>query len=104
MSDQLKRIFDEIQADWTPAQKKEAELGARLARLQAQLIDLALQIKQARLALGLTQQELSDMSGITQAQISRIEKAKVVADVSTIFRISQALGQSFVIGSHELAS
>jgi ribosome-binding protein aMBF1 (putative translation factor) len=108
MSDQMKRIFDELRADYTPEQSQEAEWGRRAAYLQAQLIDLAIQIRKAREAAGMTQQQLSELTGITQAQISRIEKARVVAEVGTIFRIGQALKTSLVIryfdGLEKLAS
>jgi transcriptional regulator with XRE-family HTH domain len=48
-------------------------------------------IRERRIELGLTQAELAERSGISQADISRIENGRLDARWSTIQRISSAL-------------
>lgn len=62
-------------------------------------IDLALAVRDARIAANLTQSQLAEITGITQAEISRIEGAKYAPRVGTLFKLAAALNTSFLIGN-----
>lgn len=62
------------------------------------LLNIALAVRDARLALGLSQQELADRCGITQTQVSRIEKSLFEPRLQTLLALSGALGIQFLIG------
>ena len=51
-------------------------------------------IKARMKARGVTQQELADMVGVGQSQISRILKGERGTDIETVKRIATALGES----------
>ena len=51
----------------------------------------------ARQSSGLTQQELSERTGITQADISKIETGRGNPSVKTLQRIASALGKTLRI-------
>lgn len=56
--------------------------------------DLWLQLVEARLDAGLTQTELAERMGVSQAQVARIEKAGYNAyTLNTLRRYAQALGK-----------
>jgi len=65
----------------------EAELRCRFAAA----IVLGLQFHDARVARGLTQRELADLSGVRQADISRIERGAGNPTESTLQRLAAAL-------------
>ena len=58
---------------------------------------LAFQIKQARLKKELTQEGLSDISEIDQADISKIENGKLSPTLNTIKRIARALDTTITL-------
>ncbi len=51
----------------------------------------------ARHARGMTQRDLSEMSGITQADISRFERGVITPTMPTLLRLVKALGGSVAI-------
>ena len=61
------------------------------------LYQLGYRLKQARLEKEMSQEELSEASGIQQADISRIEKGSANPSVKTLQRIADALGTSLNI-------
>jgi len=65
----------------------EAELRRRFEAA----IELGLQFRDARVAHGLSQRELSDRSGVRQADISRIERGAGNPTESTLQRLASAL-------------
>ena len=56
--------------------------------------------KQARLEAGMSQQDLQRMSGIDQAEISRVESGSMErgASLLTLLRMAHATGRRLVIG------
>lgn len=54
--------------------------------------DLLLDIIRRRKELEITQQELADLSGMHQSQVSRIENAEHDPRLSTIIKLAEALG------------
>jgi ribosome-binding protein aMBF1 (putative translation factor) len=67
----------------------ETELRKRLAVG----ITLGLQYRDARVAEGLTQRQLSELSDVPQADISRIERGAGNPTEATLERIAAALGR-----------
>lgn len=65
----------------------EAELRKRFAAA----ITLGLQFHDARVAQGLTQRQLSGLTGVPQADISRIERGAGNPTESTLQRLASAL-------------
>lgn len=55
------------------------------------------ELREARLAKGITHSQLSAMTGIAQPNLSRIETGKVDARYSTLARIARALGVELVV-------
>jgi transcriptional regulator with XRE-family HTH domain len=54
------------------------------------------QVRRARLAKGLTQEELSARTGLTQHYISVLENGRRNPTILTLYELSQALGVSHV--------
>jgi DNA-binding XRE family transcriptional regulator len=78
---------DELRAD-PEYQKVYAEEAAKSA--------LWLQLVQARLAAGLTQKQMAERIGVSQAQVARIEKEDYDAyTLTTLRRYVAALGDEF---------
>ena len=87
MSD-LKKLTDELMQD--PEFKKEYEA------LQPEM-DITRAILDARIRAGLTQSELSKRSGISQADISRLEKGTRNPSISVLKRLADALDSTLKI-------
>ena len=79
----------------------DSEVAAAQRRLQPKL-DLARQVLHLRLENGWTQKELAERAGTKQANISRLENAKLNPSVEMLQRVADALGAelevSFVLG------
>jgi DNA-binding XRE family transcriptional regulator len=79
----------------------EAELNAdpeyqAIYEQEAAKKELWLQLAEARMTAGLTQQELADRLGVSQAQVARIEKRGYDSyTLNTLRRYVDALGQGF---------
>lgn len=60
--------------------------------------ELWLQLAEARQTAGLTQQQMAERIGVSQAQVSRIEKEGYDAyTITTLRRYVQALGEGFTL-------
>jgi DNA-binding XRE family transcriptional regulator len=72
------------------------EEGRRLYEQEAAKKDLWLQLVEARQAAGLTQEQVAQRLGVSQAQVARIEKRGYDAyTLTTLRRYVQALGEGF---------
>jgi DNA-binding XRE family transcriptional regulator len=60
-------------------------------------ITLGLQFHDARISMGLTQQELAGRAGVPQADISRIERGAGNPTAATLQRLATALGRQIAI-------
>lgn len=70
----------------------------RLYEEESTKLDLWLQLVEARQAAGLTQQELANRLGVSQAQVARIEKRGYDAyTLNTLRRYVRALGEGFTL-------
>lgn len=74
----------------TPRQRMDdAEMSAACERLRHVL---AINLREARAAAGLTQQAVEDMTGVGAANISRIESSVWNVSIDTVAKIAAALG------------
>ena len=76
------RVYEAASAVFKAEMDERAQLGAQLAA--------------ARKARGLTQPDLSKLSGIQQAEISRIERGAGNPTAATLLRLANALGQQII--------
>ncbi len=60
-------------------------------------MDIAQQLRAVRSLKGLSQRDVSEMTGIPQAQISRIESGAVDLRLSTLVELSRALGHELTL-------
>lgn len=72
----------------------------QLAITKAEMIGELL--KEARLAVGLTQEELAERIHTKRPAISRLEHHAENMKLSTLFAISEALGKELVIGFRDI--
>lgn len=80
-------------SDWAKDQKAQETLTqAELRRRFEAGFALGLQYAEARRARGMTQQQLSEASGIPQADISRLERGAGNPTEATLQRLAEALG------------
>jgi XRE family transcriptional regulator, regulator of sulfur utilization len=70
---------------------------AALRRVFAQDITLGMQYHDARVARGLTQRQLSELAGVPQADISRIERGAGNPTEATLQRLAQALDRQLAL-------
>jgi transcriptional regulator with XRE-family HTH domain len=49
-------------------------------------------VRQRRIAAGQTQEEVSELLGISQAQYSRLERGQVAMKLDTLFRLGEIIG------------
>lgn len=81
--------------DWQASLVDTPEKRARYQEIAAKS-DLWLQLVEARQAAGLTQRELAQKMGVSQAQVARIEKRGYDAyTLTSLRRYVQALGEGF---------
>lgn len=78
-SEDAKRVYSAAVSQFDKEMSERARLGAQLAA--------------ARKARGLTQPELSALTGIQQPEISRIENGAGNPTAATLLRLTGALGQ-----------
>jgi transcriptional regulator with XRE-family HTH domain len=76
----------------------DPEVAAAQRRLQPKL-DLAGQVLHLRLENGWTQKELAERAGTKQANISRLENAKLNPSVEMLQRVADALGAELEVSS-----
>lgn len=78
--------------DWLAEQEGTEKHGqTELRRRFEAAVLLGLEFQDARRALGLSQRELADRSGVRQADISRIERGAGNPTESTLQRLAEAL-------------
>ncbi len=82
-SDDTRRVYEAASSEFTAEVNERAELGAVLAT--------------ARRARSLTQPALSELTGIQQAEISRIERGAGNPTAATLLRLADALGQKLTL-------
>jgi transcriptional regulator with XRE-family HTH domain len=63
-------------------------------RIEETLKKIGINVKSARLKMGLTQEELGEKCGLDSRHIGFIERGEINATVKTLFKIAQGLGCS----------
>ena len=77
-----------------PLEKRRSSIrpeARALVRLLAEQIDAGVRLRLVRDALGLTQNEVAEITGVTQADISRIESGQVSPTVDRLSRMLRRL-------------
>lgn len=82
-SNDARRVYDAAASAFDAEMDEREQLGAQLAA--------------ARKARGLTQPDLSALTGIQQAEISRIERGAGNPTAATLLRLADALGQRLTL-------
>lgn len=82
---------------------QDPEVAAAQARLWPDL-DLARQVLDLRLKRGWTQQELAERAGTKQANISRLENARLNPSVDMLQRVANAFGVELAVTLIPVAS
>jgi len=82
-SEDTHKVYDAASAEFIAEVDERTELGALLAS--------------ARKARSLTQPALSELTGIQQAEISRIERGTGNPTAATLLRLADALGQKLTL-------
>lgn len=81
-------LFDGLEL--TNDEKKELELSDQISKM-------IIKMTEKRIALGMSQRDLANVSGIKQPMIARIEKFDVVPRLDTIIKIANCLDLTFDI-------
>jgi DNA-binding XRE family transcriptional regulator len=69
------------------------------------VLTIAIEVRKARRSAGLTQAQLAAKTGITQAEISRIEQGRYSPRLTTLFTLARELKTDFVIsGADDVTS
>jgi len=92
MRKSYEQLMTEVRAGWSEADHELS--GAALEyfdRVHREVFQLGEQLAARRTALGLTQRELAKISGVQQAELSRIERGSGNPTWSTVQRLSAAL-------------
>jgi len=94
MKQDFHAINERIRASIDPVElaRIEKDVAADVA-----LLKIAIDLRITRREAGLTQAQLAEKSGITQAEISRIEKGRYSPRLVTFLRLARALKKDFVI-------
>lgn len=67
-------------------------------------LELGLMVAEARIRLGLTQQELARKIGTKQPSIARVENGSSLVSNSLLIKISKAMGVKFILPRFDFAS
>ena len=92
--------------DQYAAQRKRRLSRAGQATLRAfhRAHEIGQMLCEARVQRGYTQQQLSDRSGVTQADISRIERGLLCPTTATMMRLAEALDADIRIELRDTSS
>jgi DNA-binding phage protein len=98
MAKKFDDLLSEIQESWTDEDWRVYEAASAVLRAEMdERAQLGAQLAAVRKARGLTQPALSKLSGIQQAEISRIERGAGNPTAATLLRLANALGQQITL-------
>jgi DNA-binding XRE family transcriptional regulator len=98
MANSFNDLLARAQADWSDdAWTLYNSTVAAMQTERVARIELGAQLLEARKARHLTQPELSAVTGVQQAEISRIERGLSNPTAATLNRLAAALGQKVVL-------
>ena len=98
MSKSFKDLADQAKAKWSDDARTVYDVA--IASFDAELtarVELGTMLAEARKARHLTQPALSSVSGVQQAEISRIERGIGNPTAATLNRLAAALGQKITL-------
>lgn len=102
MAKSFKELADRTKADWDDDARRVYEAAAaEFAAEVNERAELGAAIAAARKARSLTQPALAELTGIQQAEISRIERGVGNPTTATLQRLVQALGQRLTLAPIE---
>ena len=81
----------------TWAEYKAEQLKDPAVKAEYDALEFEFSLIQARQSAGISQQELSAKSGITQSDISKIENGKANPSVRTLRKLANAMGKTLRI-------
>lgn len=98
MKQDVQAILAKHRAAIDPAilKRVEAEVAADFA-----ILKIAIEVRAARRAAGFTQAQLAQETGLTQSEISRIEKGRYSPRLATLFTLARVLKTDFVIPGNQ---
>lgn len=67
----------------------------------SEMAKLVVQIVERRRSLGLTQTQVAEQAGITQAQVGRLETSSTIPSIETVVKVAIALGMTINLSSYE---
>lgn len=67
----------------------------------SEMAKLVVQIVERRRSLGLTQTQVAELAGITQAQVGRLETSSTIPSIETVVKVAIALGMTVNLSSYE---
>ncbi|MEK4529789.1 helix-turn-helix transcriptional regulator [Paenibacillus sp. FSL H8-0104] len=67
----------------------------------SEMAKLVVQIVERRRSLGLTQTQVAELAGITQAQVGRLETSSTIPSIETVVKVAIALGMTINLSSYE---
>lgn len=67
----------------------------------SEMAKLVVQIVKRRKSLGLTQSQVAELAGITQAQVGRLETSSTIPSIETVMKVAIALGMTVNLSSFE---
>jgi XRE family transcriptional regulator, regulator of sulfur utilization len=85
MSTSFRKYVEEVERDATPDERRMLDESRHRFTIGARLLD-------RRLAAGMSQRDLATVSGIDQAEISRIERGQSNPTVQTLHALGAPLG------------
>lgn len=98
MAKKFDDVMREAQKDWSDDAWRVYEAASAVFQAEmAERARLGAQLAAARKERGFTQSALARLSGIQQAEISRIERGAGNPTAATLFRLSEALDQKLTI-------
>lgn len=80
--------------------KKELDYKSEYeGKVLSEMAKLVVQIINRRKSLGLTQTQVAQRAGITQAQVARLETASSVPSIETVMKVAVALDMTVILSS-----
>lgn len=93
----MQEMLDHIHKDYTAEQLAEAYQGRLEGAAEAAALSLGLKLRELRLDAGMTQMQLSELVGIQQREITRIENGDGNPTLRTITRLLLAFNKNVAI-------
>ena len=98
MAKKFSVIADRAKAEWSDNARAVYSAAQSAFEIEgAEHAEIGRALMESRTAQHLTQEKLSELSGIQQAEISRIEKGAANPTVTTISRLATAMGKRLAL-------